>query len=178
MSLHDAMAKLTDQAQEAVLGLWARWEEGDITEDQFRALATAALARHGAKGAALADAALAAALTMLIGSVMVATGDMEDPSEGAAAAVEETLGSEAYRRDPSAAVAVMGSAFAAAAMQDTYSKGMRDQGVGFWVRVPNPGACEMCQDLADAVMPASVDMYHHRGCSCVQRPVEMETVNV
>lgn len=174
MSLHDVMGKLSEQAQGSVLGLWERWEAGDITEAQFRALAAASLARHGAKGAAVADAALAASLSVLVGSLTVGTGEMDDPAEGAAEAVEETLGSEAFSRDPSAAVAVMGSSFALAAVQDSYSKGMQSQGVSLWVRVPNPGACEMCQDLADAVMPVSVDMYHHKGCQCIQTPVEMK----
>lgn len=174
MSLHDTMDKLSAQAQEAVLKLFGRWSEGDITDAQFKALAAAALARYGAKGQAVADVALTASLTSLIGSVIVATGDMDDPTDGALAAVTDTLESEAFDRDPSAAVAVMGSAFALAAMQDAYSKGMQNQGVELWVRVPNPGACEMCQDLADAYLPASVDMYHHKGCGCIQQPVKMK----
>lgn len=174
MTLHDVMGTLSGQAQDAVVALWERWDAGDITEAQFKALAAAALARYGAKGAAVADAALSASLTKLIGSVMVATGDLLDPTEGAGRSVEETLGSEAFTRDPSAAIGTMGSAFALSSMQDAYSKGMQDRGVGLWVRVPNPGACDMCQDLADAVMPVSVDMYHHRGCQCIQTPVEMK----
>lgn len=174
MSLHDVMGRLSEQAQGAVLGLWERWEEGDVTEAQFRALATATLAKYGAKGAAVADVALAASLTTLIGAVMVTTGDMVDPSEGAAMEVEDTLDSVGFQADPANALAVMGSAYALASMQDAYSKGMQDQGVALWVRVPNPGACDMCQDLADAVMPVSVDMYHHKGCQCIQTPVEMK----
>lgn len=174
MSLHDTMDKLSAQAQKAVLSLWERWSEGDITDDQFKALAAAALARYGAKGAAVADVALTASLTSLIGSVIVATGDLADPADGAMEAVNDTLDSEAFKRDPSGAVAVMGSAFALAAMQEAYSRGMRDQGVELWVRVPNAGACQMCQDLADAYMPASVDMYHHKGCGCIQKPVTMK----
>lgn len=174
MSLHDVMGRLSEQAQGAVLGLWERWEEGDVTEAQFRALATATLAKYGAKGAAVADVALAASLTTLIGAVMVTTGDMVDPSEGAAMEVEDTLDSVGFQTDPANALAVMGSAYALASMQDAYSRGMQEQGVELWVRAPNPGACDMCQDLADVYLPASVEMYHHKGCGCVPQPVQMK----
>lgn len=174
MSIHDAIGKLKEQAQGATLGLWERWEAGDLTEAQFRALATTALVQQAARGTALADVALAASLTKLTRAIAVTTGEMEDPTEDATATVDETLASEPYSRDPAGAVGVMGAAFAAGAMQDAYSKGMRDQGVKFWTRVPDPGACDLCQDLADAVLPVSVDMYHHKGCGCVAQPVEME----
>lgn len=174
MSLHDVMGKLSEQAQGAVLGLWTRWEEGDVTEAQFRALATATLAQYGAKGAAVADLALAASLTTLTGSVMVTTGDMEDPAEGADVVLEETLESDGYQRDPANAVAVMGSAYALDKMQTAYSQGMQNQGVELWVRAPNPGACDMCMDLADVYLPVSVEMYHHKGCGCIPKPVQMK----
>lgn len=174
MSLHDVMGKLSEQAQDATLRLWERWEAEEITEAEFRALAGAALAQYGAKGSALADAALAASLTVMIGSVMVTTGELQDPSEGAAAAVDETLGSEAFQRDPANAVAVMGSAFALASMQESFGRGMKSQGVELWVREPNPGACEMCTDLADVYLPVTVEMFHHKGCVCIQKPVQMK----
>lgn len=173
MTIHDAVGKLKDQAQEQTLGLWERWEAGDITEAQFRALATTALVQQAARGTALADVALAASLTKLTRAVAVTTGDTEDHTDAATEAVDDTLASDPYRKDPAGAVAVMGGSFAAGAMQDAYSKGMREQGVTFWTRVPNPGACELCVELSDTVLPASVDMYHHKGCGCVAQPVEM-----
>ena len=174
MSLYDVMGKLSEQAQGAVVGLWERWEAEDIAEAEFRTLAGAALTRYGAKGTALADAALAASLTALVGSMMVTTGALEDPTEGAAAAVDDTLGSEAFQRDPANAVAVMGSAFALASLQESFGRGMKDQGVELWVRAPNPGACDMCMDLADVYLPVTVEMFHHKGCGCIQKPVQMK----
>src|SRR5699024_9114402 len=112
--------------------------------------------RAGARSAALADLALATALRSAPVGLVPATGDPEE-------AVTETLTSVSYERDPEAAVAVLGSAFALEAYQSTYGAGMASRGVRYWRRVPNPGACEVCIDLSEGIVSTDVPMWHHKG---------------
>jgi len=170
----ETLAAFASATETTVLALHGRYETGEITEAQFVALATAALIRAGAQGAALADLALAASLSVQRQLPVPTLGLTlpDDAPEAARAAVTDTLHGQSYRVDAVAAVAVLGRAEALASAQDAYAAGIRQHGVSGWTRVLNGGACELCQDLAGPVLPASADMYHHRGCGCTQQPID------
>lgn len=173
MTYTDTLAVLAASTETTVVALHQSWREDLITDAEFVALAAAALLRGHARGVALADVALAAALSLRRRTVVAPIGlDLPTGASGAArAAVETTLASQPYQLDAVAAVAVLGRSHALAAAQDAYAAGMRAHGVQRWTRVLNAGACELCQDLAGDVLPASADMYHHKGCGCTQQPV-------
>jgi hypothetical protein len=173
VSLTDTMANLGRATERQVVALHARYEAGDLDEARFVTLAVAVLVRAKARGVALADLALAAALTVLR-RYPVATVGLELPTgaqRNAQEAVRTTLASDPYRTDPAAAVAVLARSEVFATTQDAYADGMRRRGVGYWERVPNADACPVCQDLSEGVVAADVQMWRHKGCGCVQRPV-------
>lgn len=170
----DTLAALASSTEATIVALWERWQAGEITEAEFVLLAAAALVRATARGTALADAALAAALSVQRAQAVPTLGLDRPTGSGQTAerAVRDTLTSPAYALDAAAAVAVTARSEALAGAQDAYGRAMRGQGVRSWTRVLNSGACELCQDLAGAILPASARMYHHRGCGCTQRPVD------
>jgi hypothetical protein len=173
------MAKFAQQVEDSLVAVHNRLDAGQIGMEEFIALATALLIRAKAKGVNLADMAVAGELSVLRGMAVPALGlRVPDGIEAAAAkAVEDTVSSDQYKANAAAAVAVLGRAQALESVQDAYGQALRQQGVQAWTRVLNAGACELCQSLADGVLPASVDMYHHKGCGCSQKPVEMEQTN-
>lgn len=176
MSYTDTLAVLAASSERAVVALYARLETGELTEDEFVALATAALLRASYRGAALADVALAAYLSVARGEAVPALGlaPRQDQRGRLTAAVRGLLAGRASSPDPAEAARVLGRAEPLAVAQDTYGQGMRRHGVRRWTRVLNTGACKLCQTLAGVVLPASADMYHHKGCGCTQRPVQEE----
>ncbi len=174
MTYTNTLAALAASTETAVVALHTRWDGGQITEAQFVALATAALVQAAVRGTALADLALAAALSVQRRRPVPTLGltPPADATRTAESAVRDTLASPAYLAGAASAVAVLGRSHALAGAQDAYAQAMRGQGVQTWTRVLNGGACELCRDLAGPVLPASADMFHHKGCGCTQRPVD------
>lgn len=145
----------------------------DTDPDVFGPLAATLLVAAVSRAVALADVALAAALSVLRGSPVAPVGLAVPGAAPAAlvAAVRDLLTGPQYAADPARAVRVLARAEVLAAAQDAYSDGLVRHRVPGWTRVTNLGACAMCRDLTGAVLPADVPMYHHKGCGCVQRPV-------
>lgn len=60
--------------------------------------------------------------------------------------------------------------------QKSYGRAMKRQGVQRWTRKLDGGACNLCRDLAGETLPATAEMYRHKGCGCSQKPItESET---
>lgn len=155
---------------EQMSALFDRLAAGEITGEQFVALATALLTRAAAQGVALADLGLASTLSVQRDGPVPALGlAVPEDKPGALAVVAGALLAAEATRD---AAAVTGRAETLAASQDAFGEGLRAHGVQSWTRVLNGGACELCRALAGPILPASTDMYHHKGCGCSQRPIE------
>lgn len=170
----ETLNAFADVAGDQLAALWDRLEGGDITADEFVALATAALVQAAARGVALADLGLSATLTAQQGRAVPPLG-LGLPE---AAPILLAASVAAVQRKPDATrddAHVTGRAETLAAAQDAYSEGMRAHEVPAWTRVLNAGACELCQDLAGDVLPGHAEMYHHRGCGCTQRPITERT---
>ena len=167
MSYTETLDRLATATEKQLVAAWTSWQEGLITEADFYAVATAYLAAAQNRATALADTALAAFLTATLGKPVPALGmvpaEVDHRDDLRAAVSDET--------DPGGRVGRTGRAVALAAAQDAYSDGMRVHGVPAWTRVLNGGACELCRDLAGAVLPGHAEMYHHPGCGCTQRPI-------
>ena len=112
MSYTETLAAFASATETTILALHARYETGEITGAQFVALAAAALIRAGAQGAALADMALSASLSVQRKRPGPALGLTlpDDAPVNTRAAVADTLNGEPYRLDPLAAAAVLGRA--------------------------------------------------------------------
>lgn len=169
MSYTETLALLAVSTETAVVDLHARFEAGEFTEEVFVALAVAALVQADARGTGLADLALATTLSAQQGQPVPTVGLAPTGNPGrlrtaVLAALSAAVAAEA--------LGVTARAETLASAQDAYARGMRAHEVAYWTRVLNGGACELCQDLAGDVLPASADMYHHKGCGCTQRPIK------
>ena len=170
----ELLATFAASTEGDLVALWERWEAGELTYEEFVALALVLLVRTRARAVALADVGLAADLSLATGEAVPTVGlpPEDDAPDLARTALLAALAAEAYRRDPSAAVAVLARSQALEAVQEATVAAMREQpDVVGWTRVLNAGACELCRDLAGDVLPVHADMYHHRGCGCSTRPV-------
>ncbi|GAA1663709.1 hypothetical protein GCM10010977_02520 [Citricoccus zhacaiensis] len=166
--------RLADMIVAQLVALVERHTAGRLTDAAFEAAAVALLTRAQAQGAALADIAAAAEVGRLRGTVLAAIGleVREDAAGHARAELAAARARPEWDTDPVAAATVLASAVTLAAAQEATDRAYREHGVRQWVRVPNVGACELCQELADmGPAPAGVEPYHHKGCGCSSRPV-------
>ena len=197
----DLLAELASSTEDAVVALVVRWKAGELTDEEFVALATAALQRAQAEGYALTDVGVAAAagkaaLGLLPGAAAAARA--RATVQGIVAVkVEWRPTSTADRlaelremlREPGqdslyyanvhrtikfveqAATDVRAEVLETA--QEAGDTATRRHGTP-WTRRLNAGACELCQDLAGETLPSHADMYRHKGCGCTQRPIKKE----
>lgn len=170
----DTMGKGADIISASLVSLHKRYEDGELTLTQFKALAKAQLVRAQARGIALASLGVTADLTRMRKSVVPTAGVAlpESAEDTASALVQSTIDGEPYKLDPTAAIAVMGSAHYLAAVQEATGHALETSGARYWVRVLNAGACDLCETLAEDTLPASAQMYHHKGCGCSQQPTD------
>ncbi|MGV9792402.1 hypothetical protein [Gordonia sp. NPDC003422] len=173
MSYTDTMAALADSTDARVQALYARHERGEITEEQFVALATAVVSQGESRAVSLADVALAATLTAATSALRVPVGmlpTVNDASTSVAEVIREALADP----DPPVKLTINVRDRVLDTAQRSYGTAMRRQGVRHWTRRLNSGACELCRDLAGDVLPTEADMYRHKGCGCSQKPITEE----
>lgn len=173
MTYQATVHRLADTTEDALMKALDGNLSGDLSDFDMRVhmVRVLMMARHTA--VALADTAVAAELSRLWGRFVAPIG-LEDvwPGEAAMQAVDETVASDQWKVNAAAAIAVMGRAQVTETTQTTYQTGMAEHGVEYWTRDVEPNACELCQDLADGIMPTSTPMYHHKGCGCTQKPIK------
>ena len=170
MTYTDVMAQLADSTDVRVQALYARYEAGEIDEETFVALASAVLAQGQSQAVSMADVALAATLTAMTGRVRTPVGllpEREDATRSVARVIREAL----VDPDPPAKLTVNVRAEVLDTAQRSYGTAMRKQGVKRWTRKLNAGACPLCHDLAGETLPATAEMYAHKGCGCSQKPI-------
>lgn len=169
MSIHTTVQRLNERVRKELAALWDRYESEDIDFDEFTALATAVITRAAQRARAIGDLSVASQLTRLTRQIAVPSGvepDESIPSE-ASAAIREQTETQAYDQDPRTAMGVAGAAVVMTAMQQGISDAMRTNRVEYFTRTTNPGACDICEEMAGVVLPADVPMWHHKGCMCV-----------
>ncbi|MFW0784861.1 hypothetical protein AAFP35_10085 [Gordonia sp. CPCC 206044] len=165
----DTMAALAASTDERVQALYGRYTSGEITADEFVAMAIGILAQGESRAVSLADLALAGALTAATGRVRTPVGLLPDhgAEQRAAQAIREAFDDF----EPPAKLTINIRDAVLETAQRSYGTAMRRQGVERWTRKLNTGACELCHDLAGDTLPASADMYRHKGCGCSQKPI-------
>ena len=160
----ETMSRLADQVGGQVGAAFDAWQEGRISEDEFRAVVAAFLAAADSRATALADIALAVTLSAASGAAMAPLG-LVPPDLDHGPRVAELVAAGA----PVEQWRSYGRGSTLARAQDAYGDAMTARGVPGWTRQLNQGACPLCQDLAGPVLPGNVPMYHHPGCGCTQR---------
>lgn len=169
MTLFDVVEKLNTKVKSDLERLWERHEDGDITFEEYTGLASAVIAKAAQQARAIGDLSVAAQLTKLNQQIEVASGETVDddlPSE-AAAAIQEQTDTQSFDHDPGPAMGVAGAAVVMGAMQAAIQRSMQANKVEYFTRTANPGACEICEEMAGVTLPAHVEMWHHKGCMCV-----------
>lgn len=179
MSIHDTVAQLSRAARARLEALAARLEAGEISWDEFHALATTEATRRSSAAASLAALAVSAELSRLARRPRSTSGARPDfdLEEHAYDAITEQTGTQSYALDPVAAMGIAGAAIVMDAYQSTTHRAMTDQGVSFYRREVEPDACEICRDMADIVLPTTHQSWHHKGCRCVAVPVSENGVD-
>lgn len=175
MSIHDTVARLSDAARARLEGLYARHDAGEISWDQFLALATTEATRRSSAASSLAVLAVSAELSRLSRrprATSTARPDF-DLEEHAYDTITEQTSTQSFGLNPVAAMGIAGAAIVMDAFQSTTNRAMTDQGVSYYRREVEPDACEICQDMDDIVLPVSHQSWHHKGCRCVSVPVSV-----
>lgn len=159
------LGKIADNTGDRMADLFDRLDDGDLTREEFVAMAVALLGVSRARAVALADLGAAADMTRATGAVVPPLG-VQAPTTSVTAVVAAIATREAAQ--------VEGRAQTLAAAQEAHHEALERHGADGWTRVLNAGACELCHDLAadeQGPMPMSADPYHHRGCGCSTRPI-------
>lgn len=175
MSYHGTLNRLADDAAAKVLGIYNAWLGGDLTDGQFVQLAAAHIGVANARAVTLGDMALAAALTVQLGSVQPVTGVQPADDHGRLVAALGTLVAAHVAGEViQARVSRLAASEVLSAVQDGFHNAMLEyEMVEGWSRQADAGACELCTSWAsgDNFFPKSVKMIHHAGCQCTAKPI-------
>ncbi|PRZ41913.1 hypothetical protein CLV47_10739 [Antricoccus suffuscus] len=173
-ALYVAFMGHADATAERLVGLHARLLAGELSREQFIALAAALVGRAQAQAYALADLSLAAWVTAQTGTAAPTLGLLASVNVDRLRDGLTTLISVVDHDEPGPRVARYGRAETAGAFQDAYSDGMRSRPeVGGYTRRLNVAACELCHWLYrdGYVWAASKPFHRHPGCGCHPEPV-------
>lgn len=172
MSYRDLLVKLGDTTVSKVLDVLGMHREGMLTAQETLAVLTTIVGKGQAQAIVLAEASLAAELTVLSGvPVPIAPATLQAHPVAVQQALGTTLGFDGDITDRMERV-VRGITYKAAA--EAYSDGVkRSQLVSGWVRDLEPDACQMCVWWwrEGRVWPKEHPMPTHTGCTCSPRPV-------
>ena len=172
----ETLGKLADACEDACVRARDGLDAGKLSQPEYEAVLLVVILGAKAQGVRLADLGLSAELSRLWARIVPPLGLAlpDDAEQITREAIEDTLGGDAYAVNAAAALAVLGRSQTLAAAQDAEAEGMVAHKPDGWTRALNGGACELCRDLAGAVLPAEVPMYHHKGCGCSARPVSRD----
>ena len=165
-------ARVADDTEARVKALFRRHERGELNRSELVVELAVALRTSVAVAILLADKYTAMELDRLPG------GWVPDDDEQADEVILQELhdaypdeADEDHRAAVLGALVVVGRAITLDALQQGRTMALKGHGVRYWRRSPEPGACEVCHDLADGIVSIDQVMGTHRGCGCGQEPV-------
>ena len=171
MTYRDNVTLIAAGCEKKVLAVYDRFVAGELDQDTTTALIAANIAKANSKAVTLADLSLAATLMLQLRTPVATLGltpPADDPDR-LTKAVVTLLAVENLTRER---VARLARAEPLGRAADAYSEGIREnRSVTGWTRQVSANACEVCQGLAGDVLPDSVPMYHHPGCTCTPVPI-------
>lgn len=187
MTYAETITGLGDTTADRLEALYARFEAGALTLDQYRDLAADVLTAANARGWTLGVLGLTAYVGAVTGEpatmpALPVAGHYADRARLRAGIetitgrleVIRTGGPDPELEDIVRRLRRIGHAEPVEASQRGYSAALEEhESVEGWVRAVEPGACELCQWWAfdGRVWPASSTMQTHKGCACSQTPV-------
>lgn len=172
--LYHAFMGHASATADRLVTLYAALSAETLTQAEFIDLAALLVGRAQAQAWALADVALATAITAETGAAVPALGLLAPDETPRLRDGLSTLLSVVDPEAPDLRVARYGRAETAGAFQDGYSAGMRERReVRGYRRVLNVKACELCHWLYKGghVYPADKSFHRHPGCGCHPQPV-------
>jgi len=175
VSYLDQLNRLADGTADRVVAIVASWQDGDLTEEEATALIVAVIEAGHAQATVLADAGLAADLTVTTGTLvapvaLVAASQAVRLRKAATtllAAVEDTP-------DPQARARRLGRSEPLTRAAEARGEAIAAQPeVTGWVRQLNGEACQLCVwwSRDGRGWPADHPMPTHPGCTCTQQPI-------
>ena len=187
MTFADTITGLGESTADRLEALYARFEDGSLTLEQYRDLAADVLTAANSRGWTLGVLGLTAYVAAVAGEPVAApalpvaehyadrarlragvetiTGRLE---------VVRTGGPDPELEDIRRRLRRIGQAEPVESAQRGYSAALEaDDRVNGWVRSVEAGACDLCQWWAfdGRVWPATSAMQTHKGCACSQIPV-------
>ena len=180
MSYRDTLIRLADDSERRVLAVYQAFLDGVLSRDEtIQAIATLVSAANG-QAFALADLAFAAELMTQLGQVVPVGGvtapDDLDRLTKAASTVLDVADSSPVS---AAIVARLARSEPLESAANAYSDSMIRSGkTRGWVRQKSAGACQLCEWWwrEGRVWPAEHPFQHHKGCTCVPKPVIAEGI--
>lgn len=170
MTYQDQLEEQASSVTAQVLAAVALYEAGKLTADALVSVVAAYIAAGNFAGAALADLALAAAVTVQTGTAVAPLGitrPADDPDR-------LTRAASTLLADPAASLARW-QRLAEAELKEAATRGYseavkRSPRVNGWTRGLSGSACQLCQwwSRGGQVWPADHPMPTHKGCTCSQ----------
>lgn len=177
MTYRDNVTLIAAATERKVLAVYDRYEAGELDHDTTVALMAAIIAKANSQAVTLADLSLAATLMLQLRRPVPTLGltpPADDPQRLTKAATT-LLAVATLTRER---VARLARAEPLGTAADAYADGIAESPlVTGWTRQVSGNACELCQSLAGDVLPDSVAMYHHPGCTCTPVPVTERTAS-
>ncbi|MGY1680718.1 hypothetical protein [Geodermatophilus sp. SYSU D01176] len=193
MSYAETIRGLAGDTERRALELFAAWQAGALTDEQFAAALAVLVATANAQAVTVADLSLAAAVTVALGVPVAPLGLLPTPGEPErlvrasrtlleavevssdlpAPVARTELATPAGQPDLSARVARLARAEPLTTAARAYSEGMaRSPHVTGWKRGLSANACQLCRwwHRDGRVWPADHKMPVHKGCSCSPIP--------
>ncbi len=163
-----------DLTAEQVAALWALYRAGEITEAEFIDATAATVDVGRARAVGYADVALAALLLQIRGDAVPLGLELPPAYERLTKALPTLLqrGADPTRPDPAWLLGRLARSEPLEAGQQAMSEGLRQQRVPRWRRVTGADPCPGCRRMSVDTVPASISMWTHKGCSCVQQPLD------
>lgn len=174
MSYTDSLVKLATTTEAKATKILQLWQAGKISKTEAVGTMGALISKANVKATALADASLAATLSLETGSAVPAIG-VTQRSGGTTLrrAIREILDTPEAEADMLMRVQRIARLEPIGQGARAYSKAMAAQpAVEGWVRGLDSNPCQLCRwwYRDGRVWPKNHPMPHHKGCTCTQIP--------
>ncbi|WP_158726385.1 hypothetical protein [Tomitella fengzijianii] len=169
----DLVMRVGGQTADQVLALYAKLEAGEITDDEFVALAADLVAGANLRGASVSELVLRAYVEQATGRPVAGKAALRSQFDAhrLRTAVRTILASEL---DTEMQLRRLVTVEVSQASADAYGESLRRYpGISGWTRDMESGACQLCNWWwrEGRVWAREHPMPRHKGCTCHQVPV-------
>lgn len=176
MSIHDTVEQLSEGTRTAVARLYALHDAGRMDWDGFARLASMSIARDASQAASLAELHVNTEMLRQWGIPEIAEGlniDYTSKTQSAQKALEDQRETQSYQVDPAESLGYAANDEVMESYHSTSREAMRRKGVGWFNRVADPNACDICRGFADrGPYPVDATPWRHKGCVCLEVPAD------